>query len=688
MKRTRFYSALPRVGRIRSNSLYTSSNSLPPTFFDSPTPPPPNTRNGPILSSNRLPIEARSEGEAPHTGGNPHAQLALAAPHPPNSHLAPAGQLALLGLFPSGPSGVPHLPSAGPSSSGSHARGRRTAKYTLEVGAYGIPKRHHHPQQQRSLHLQATDAPLAVQVGEDAYFVRENAMGVADGVGGWAKVKPVPPAGPSASALFARRLMHFCADEVDHYDDLDFHDPSRPGPIPVVTPWDRARAPLSFDPSMPASWVEPFASTSSSPFPHDYADFDHEYSEELDPEAALAAHLDALADGIDVLNILERAYERTLKAHVVPAPPTPPPLGCSPTQLTSRPASPKGKGKETIPLLAGSSTALVAVLDYVPTGAVEVLAASDAATGAGVEAAVWRTQAARSKSQSRTRTGDTTATTISDSRPKENETLTPVLKIAHVGDCMGMLVRDGEVVWRSEEMWWRWNTPVQLSAAATGGSSSMMANSTTKPVKGWWDWNPQEHHDVKPVDEGAPSSLARLFTLPVQAGDVLILASDGLSDNLWDEDVLEEVGRVGRAFEAELRPLTPLEEVVGELELETELEMGLVDGASLRRRTLAGMLSEALCSRARRVASRRAGRDSGRSCAASSAPAACAASPLASVGVEKGDEEETPFARRARETGRVFRGGKNDDISVIVAVIAPASQMDGNGLEAARAAGG
>ena len=28
----------------------------------------------------------------------------------------------------------------------------------------------------------------AVLVGEDAYFVRDNAMGVADGVGGWSRV--------------------------------------------------------------------------------------------------------------------------------------------------------------------------------------------------------------------------------------------------------------------------------------------------------------------------------------------------------------------------------------------------------------------------------------------------------------------------------------------------------------------
>ncbi|KAJ7493176.1 hypothetical protein B0H11DRAFT_2190806 [Mycena galericulata] len=54
------------------------------------------------------------------------------------------------------------------------------------------------------------------------------------------------------------------------------------------------------------------------------------------------------------------------------------------------------------------------------------------------------------------------------------------------------------------------------------------------------------------------------------------------------------------------------------------------------------------------------------------------------------DEDETPFARRARETGRVYRGGKNDvaDISVVVAVIAPAHSHGPGALAAARAAGG
>jgi len=86
------------------------------------------------------------------------------------------------------------------------------------------------------------------------------------------------------------------------------------------------------------------------------------------------------------------------------------------------------------------------------------------------------------------------------------------------------------------------------------------------------------------------------------------------------------------------------------------------------------MLSEALCSRARRVAERGTS-GSGRRGA------------LEVVGEEV---DEVPFARRAREEGKRFKGGKVDgrfllparsvradesipDISVLVAVVSPAS---------------
>lgn len=68
------------------------------------------------------------------------------------------------------------------------------------MGAYGIPKRR--PSSIDAGRNVAGDAELwshhrklgdgldlAVQVGEDAYFVRDNAMGVADGVGGWSRTR-------------------------------------------------------------------------------------------------------------------------------------------------------------------------------------------------------------------------------------------------------------------------------------------------------------------------------------------------------------------------------------------------------------------------------------------------------------------------------------------------------------------
>ena len=140
-------------------------------------------------------------------------------------------------------------------------------------------------------------------------------------------------------------------------------------------------------------------------------------------------------------------------------------------------------------------------------------------------------------------------------------------------------------------MWWSFNTPVQLGPMSPS----------------------------KPTD-------AQVFEIPVMADDILILASDGLSDNLWDEEVLEEVVRVKDIL---LKHSTSDSASLGQL---------------LARRSLAGMLSEALCSRARRVADRGSS-GSGRRGA------------LEVVGEEV---DEVPFARRAREEGKKFKGGKVD----------------------------
>jgi len=164
-----------------------------------------------------------------------------------------------------------------------------------------------------------------------------------------------------------------------------------------------------------------------------------------------------------------------------------------------------------------------------------------------------------------------------------------------------------------------------------------------------------------------------VITIPVKADDILILASDGLSDNLWDEDVLDEVVRFRKSF-LDSAPVggsdTPKSNMVvsndsGYPSTEDNAPSSLSSSDSkftttttmLKRKTLAGMLSEALCSRAKRVSEHKA---------FYRLPAAT--SSLEDVDT---DVDEVPFARRAREVGKKFIGGKKDDISVVVAVISP-----------------
>ena len=124
---------------------------------------------------------------------------------------------------------------------------------------------------------------------------------------------------------------------------------------------------------------------------------------------------------------------------------------------------------------------------------------------------------------------------------------------------------------------------------------------------------------------------AHTFTIPVQEDDILILTSDGLSDNLWDEDILDEVVRFRNSFmmhsptmkRAQLGP--------------SEFAKGVIG-----RGTLAGMLSEALCSRARCVSERRGCSKRGSSVA------------------DLDSDDDIPFGRRAREEGKWFQGGKPD----------------------------
>jgi protein phosphatase PTC7 len=87
------------------------------------------------------------------------------------------------------------------------------SRYRLSSAGHGIPKPRH-------VALPEGDQALtsAVQVGEDAYFVTHNGLGVADGVGGWSSSKHAHnnAAQRANSSLFSRRLMHFCAQELQN----------------------------------------------------------------------------------------------------------------------------------------------------------------------------------------------------------------------------------------------------------------------------------------------------------------------------------------------------------------------------------------------------------------------------------------------------------------------------------------
>ena len=175
-----------------------------------------------------------------------------------------------------------------------------------------------------------------------------------------------PKGAPSPSALFARRLMHFCSAEV-----------VAQASSPVVSFHD-----------VPPSSKTAFFPTSST--------------QSKSQEGPTDDTVEDLVDGLDVLLILERAYERALKAHVV-----------APCPLASTPSLPAPSEPE--PLLKGSSTALLAVLD----------------------------------------SADSHAAAPEVSVVPEAHAHDAVIRIAHLGDCMGMLVRGDGIAWRSEEMWWR-----------------------------------------------------------------------------------------------------------------------------------------------------------------------------------------------------------------------------------------
>lgn len=153
-----------------------------------------------------------------------------------------------------------------------------------------------------------------------------------------------------------------------------------------------------------------------------------------------------------------------------------------------------------------------------------------------------------------------------------------VLDVANLGDSGAVLVREGTVVFRTEAQQTRFNAPYQATLRPTGD-----------------------------IDDMTPMADQRSFQ--AQAGDILVVGTDGLWDNLWERDLVDFV--VERASKAEAS---------------TEAEAsGLI-----------GIIAKDLVLKARAASE---------------------------------NAEDSPFAVEARKYGKFYSGGKPDDITAIISII-------------------
>ncbi|KAG0737456.1 hypothetical protein G6F57_010716 [Rhizopus arrhizus] len=153
------------------------------------------------------------------------------------------------------------------------------------------------------------------------------------------------------------------------------------------------------------------------------------------------------------------------------------------------------------------------------------------------------------------------------------------LKIANIGDCGVSVIRKNNYIFRSEEQQHSFNFPYQLGTASFDSPSD-----------------------------------AQQFTVKIEEDDIIVLGSDGLFDNLFDDEILEEIKASIEQIDSDHLIAAPQS------------------------------ISDALAHRARIVS-------------------------------EDPDNPTSPFQVRAMHEGLYYQGGKADDISVIVAIVKKDDQL-------------
>ncbi|KAJ9123408.1 hypothetical protein QFC22_001610 [Naganishia vaughanmartiniae] len=109
------------------------------------------------------------------------------------------------------------------------------------------------------------------------------------------------------------------------------------------------------------------------------------------------------------------------------------------------------------------------------------------------------------------------------------------LRVANLGDCAIVVVRKGEIVFRTEEM----QHSVRPASFLLSTSPLLDVESVVLIL-----WNALVGQFNFPLQLGTnsrdePMKDAEYFEVQVKEGDIVVMCSDGLSDNLFDEDILD-----------------------------------------------------------------------------------------------------------------------------------------------------
>lgn len=127
------------------------------------------------------------------------------------------------------------------------------------------------------------------------------------------------------------------------------------------------------------------------------------------------------------------------------------------------------------------------------------------------------------------------------------------LQVLNIGDSSIYVIRDGQVVFTAA-----------AADAASESSSPVVAADAAVEVE------PKVEIKNCPQQFGTnstqlPSAISRVYSFPIQEGDLVLMCSDGVSDNLWENEITETLSEVLEKEENEQMTVTEKLQVAADL---------------------------------------------------------------------------------------------------------------------------